>query len=132
MPLIWTVVNADTVATRIGKAIGHITYFAGVEMPREMSQWQTEDMHRKRPATKKSKWRSHHKSVSTIIRPHSRYETERSRKFQQGLRRRLKRRKRPSADQARLRFSTRPILREVLHQRFIERMQQALGETVKW
>jgi hypothetical protein len=132
MPFEIKFANADAMANRIGGMIGHITYFGGVEMPREFSAWQTDDMHRKRPATQVSRWARHQKSATTLIRPHSRYETLRSKRYQQGLARRLKRRKKPSKERARLRFSTRPILRESLHRRFIERMTMAFVETIKW
>jgi hypothetical protein len=114
--------------------VGHIGYFAGVEMPREFSAWQTDDMHRHRPATHLSRWRRHQKSASTIIRPHSRYETERSERVQRRIARRLKRAaaKGRTIVAPRLRTSTRPILREELHQRFVERLGAAFKETVTW
>jgi hypothetical protein len=79
-----------------------------------------------------SRWVRHKRSAATLIRPHSRYETERSKKYQQGLRRRLKRRKRPSAEATRLHTSTRPILRETLYQEFVKGLEQAFVETVTW
>jgi hypothetical protein len=115
--------------------IGHITYFGSVEMPRELSQWQTEDMHRKRAGTKRKRWRAHKTSAVTLIRPHSRYEVQRSRAYQTGLRRRIRsKRKRPSEAivAARLRRSTRPILRESLYQAFTQRLTAAFHETVSW
>jgi len=124
--------NADEAASRFGKMIDRIGYFAGVEMPREMSAWQTQDMHRKRPATKRGPWAHHQKSASTIIRPHSRYEVERSKAYQAGLLRRLRRARRVIRTHIELRRSTRPILRESLYQQFIERLSAAFYETITW
>jgi hypothetical protein len=50
--------GAAALAKTLGKMIGRITYFGGVEMPKEMSDWQTDDVHRKKPATKRSRWRA--------------------------------------------------------------------------
>jgi len=124
--------NGQEVANRVGAMIGQISFFAGVVMSREFSDWQTGVMGRKKPSLKKTPWRRHRRSASTLIRPHSRYETERSKKYQQGLRRRLKRRKRPSADAMRLRTSTRPILRETIYQEFVKGIEQSFIETVVW
>ena len=132
MPLTIEVANADALVKQVGTMIGHIGYFAGVEMPREMSRWQTEDMHRKKPATKLSRWRSHQKTVKTLVRPHSRYETERSKKYQTRVWRRLRRTKRVIYDRIQLRTSTRPILRPALEDRLWERMEAAFKETVTW
>jgi hypothetical protein len=145
MPLTFQVVNADAATARIGKAIGRMGHFAGNEMPNEMAQWQTADMHRHNAPMKLSRWRSHRRSVSTIIRPHSKFETLRSEAHQRKLLRRLRRgalRKAGErvalrfsvAEQAHLRLktSTRPILRETLYEEFVQRMKQAFAQAIAW
>jgi len=135
MPFEFKVNNADALAEAIGEMIGKITYFGNVGMPREMSEWQMQDMHRKRAATRRRRWRAHKTSAETIIRPHSRFEVERSRRYQQRLSRRLRsKHKRPSVELVAIeqRHSMRPILRESLYQRFVERMSEAMQETIVW
>ena len=88
----------------------------------ELKEWQSADMHRKRPKTRVSK---RGKRASTIIRPHSVAEMKRSHRV-------LLRAKRRKAGIAALkRFSTRPILRNELYEKFTERMR-ALLASVKW
>jgi hypothetical protein len=124
--------NVDETVARIGKMMGHISYFANVEMRQEFNAWQTQDMHRKKASTKGSKWRRHQKSVTTIIRPHSFYETTRSQAYQSKLKRRLRRRKKPLNEFIRLRTSTRPILRQSIYDLLPPRMEAALNETITW
>jgi hypothetical protein len=127
------IANADAIAKTVGKMIGSITYFGGVEMPKEMSDWQTEDVHRKRPGTKRSRWRRGSTQVQTLFRPHSRYETTRSQLYQRRLLRRLRRTKRRViTDFIQLKRSTRPILRESLTEQLRNRMVTALFETISW
>jgi hypothetical protein len=135
VPLTFEAINFDAMAKKVGSMVGHITYFGSVEMPRELSQWQTQDMHRKRPAVKRRRWRARKTRALTLIRPHSRAEVLRSRAYQAGLRRRIRsKRKRPSEAviAVRLRHSTRPILREILYAQFVDRLTRALHETVNW
>jgi hypothetical protein len=133
MPFTFEIANADAIAKTVGKMIGNITYFGGVEMPKEMSDWQVQDMHRKRPGTTRKRWRRGATSAQTIIRPHSRYETARSQAYQKRLLRRLRRtRRRVITNYIQLRRSTRPILRESLFDQFCTRMQQAMQETIVW
>jgi hypothetical protein len=124
--------DTDDCVARIGKMIGHINYFANVEMRQEFNAWQTQDMHRKKASTKGTKWRRHQKSVFTIIRPHSYYETQRSQLYQAKLVRKLRRRKRPLNAYIQLRTSTRPILRESVYQKLPPRMNEALRQTINW
>jgi hypothetical protein len=124
--------NVDEVVTRIGKMMGHISYFANVEMRQEFNAWQTQDLHRSKGRTKGSKWRRHAKSVTTIIRPHSWYETQRSQAYQTRLQRKLRRRKKPLKQFIQLRTSMRPILRESVYAVLPPRMQAALNETLTW
>ena len=133
MSFTFEIANADAIAKTVGKMIGSITYFGGVEMPKEMSDWQTEDVHRKRPGTKRSRWRRGSTQVQTLFRAHSRYETTRSQLYQRRLIRRLRRTKRRViTDFIQLKRSTRPILRESLIEQLRNRMVTALFETISW
>ena len=134
MPFEMEIVNGAEVANTIGKMIGRITYFGGVEMPKELSDWQVDDMHRKRPNTKRSRWRRGSTKAQTLIRPHSRYETQRSTLYQRRLLRRLRRAtgRRIITDYIQLKRSRRPILRESLIEQLNVRMFQAMRETISW
>jgi hypothetical protein len=137
MPFTFEVNGADALAKTAGKMIGSITYFGGVEMPKELSDWQTDDMHRHKPGTKRSKWRRGSTNVQTVVRPHSRYETERSAQYQKRLLRRIRRvgktkRFKQITDFIQLKRSSRPILRESLVQQLVNRMAQAMQETIVW
>jgi hypothetical protein len=133
MSFTFEIANADAIAKTVGKMIGSITYFGGVEMPKELSDWQTQDVHRKRPGTKRSRWRRGSTQVQTLFRPHSRYETTRSQLHQRRLLRRLRRTKRRViTDFIQLKRSTRPILRESLIEQLRNRMVTALFETISW
>ena len=137
MPFVMAVANQVEVANTIGKMIGRITYCGGVELPKELSDWQTKDVHRKRPATTRSRWRRGSTKVQTLFRPHSRYETEQSTRYQRRLLRRVKRvgttkRFKPITDFIQLKRSTRPVLRDELIEQLSARMAAALFETVTW
>jgi hypothetical protein len=133
MPFKFEIANRDEVVNRVGSMIGRITSFANNDMPAAFSAWQKQDMHRKRSSMKATRWRRHRKSVQTIVRPHSRYETLKSMTYQKRLLRRLRRvRRRVITEHIRLRFSNRPILREQLYREFIERMARSFFESIKW
>jgi hypothetical protein len=93
-----------------------------VQLGQELKDWQSEDMHRKRPRTRI--W-ARGKRASTIIRPHSIAEMKHSRKAAA----RATRRK--SGWGPRQHTSTRPILRPVLYERLETRMRELL-EKIKW
>jgi hypothetical protein len=129
--------GADAFVKTIGKMIGRITYFGGVEMPKEMSDWQVDDVHRKRPGTKRSRWRAGSTKVQTLFRPHSRFETERSALYQRRLMRRVRRvgttkRFKQINDYIQLKRSSRPILRDSLVRELEDRMVTAMSETISW
>jgi hypothetical protein len=133
MPLTFDVANADEVAKTVGKMIGSITYFGG-EMPKELSDWQTDDMHRKRPGTKRTRWRRGSTKAQTTVRQHSLFETERSELYQKRLLRRLRRAtgRRVIKGFIQLRRSNRPVLRESLVTQLYARLGTALRETIVW
>jgi hypothetical protein len=137
MPFTLEVTGADALAKAVGTMIGRITYFGGVEMPKELSDWQVSDMHRHRPATKRSRWRRGSTKVQTLVRQHSKYETDQSVKYQRRLLTRLRRvgktkRFKQVDNFIQLRRSTRPVLRESLIDQMRTRMINALHETVSW
>ena len=134
MPFTMTIANAAEVANTIGAMIGRITYMGGVELPKEMGDWETKDVHRKRPGKKRKKWRRGSTQVQTLFRPHSQYETQRSTLYQRRLLRRLRRAtgRRIITDFIQLRRSARPVLRETLLEQLQTRMTTALFETVSW
>jgi hypothetical protein len=130
-------INTHAVVKTIGRMIGKITYMGGVELPKELSDWQTDDVHRRKPATKRSRWRAGSTKVQTLFRPHSRYETEKSTLYQRRLMRRLRRvgttkRFKQISDYIELKRSSRPILRDSLVRELEDRMVAALFETVTW
>src|SRR5262245_52792760 len=96
--------------------IGRIAY----NMSTEMSDWQTEDMHRDKPYTKRN---VRAKTVLTRVRPHS---LKRMRKSERVRKRLRKRALFPS------RTSTRPILRQVLIDKLGERMGEMMAERLQW
>jgi hypothetical protein len=108
-----------------------IDHFGRVGIGQELSNWQVDDMHRGRPFTLRNRSR---KTAKTSVRPHSRYEVNRSRKAQRRIVRRLRRKggllslpvqpKQP--------WSTRPILRAELLARLHERMGEALRRELQW
>ena len=115
-----------------------IRHAKAVDIGAELSDWQTEDMHRNRPFTMRSRAKG---TATTIVRPHSLYEVERSARYQHasGLyARRLA--KRLAKAKRRLRViktfqpktSTRPYLRPELEAELIERMATMLKEKIKW
>ena len=130
-------INTDEIVKTLGRMIGKITYMGGVELPKELSDWQTDDVHRRKPATKRSRWRGGSTKVQTLFRPHSRYETEKSTLYQRRLIRRLRRvgttkRFKQISDYIQLKRSSRPILRDSLVKELEDRMVTAMFETISW
>jgi hypothetical protein len=137
-------INIDTEALskRIGDMLGKINHFKRVDIGMGLSEWQTEEMHRHRPFTMRSRARG---MATTKIRQHSLYEMEHSGRAQARIARyrraaitapyskkarsRLRRKKPP-------RFythtSTRPILREEMLSVLETQMTNLLEEKIKW
>ena len=95
-----------------------IRHFSQVEMPHVMSDWQTHDMHRKAPFTKRGRRR-----VWTRVRPHSLKEMQRSKIVYRRARRR---------HQDPHRWSTRPILRAILEAKLFTDMTEAFQRAIHW
>ena len=104
----------------LGAMLGRLRHFKSVDVGQVLSDWQTEDMHRQKPFTMRS--RRAGKAV-TRARPHSRYETLHMRR---ALRRHVRR------GEAAMRSSTRPILRPELYAELWDRFQQAVHEKLHW
>jgi hypothetical protein len=116
-----------------------VNHFKRVDIGAELSAWQTEDMHRHRPFTMRSRAKGR---ATTVVRPHSLFEVQRSIRARSGASRlaklQAKPRKRAYRGQLlefssyRGRYSTRPILREELLQGLTARMNTALHEKLVW
>lgn len=125
-------ITLDTSALekRITRMIYRIQHVKRVEVGQVLSDWQVDDMHRHRPGTKRNRGMG---TASTIVRPHSLREMQRSRKFGQTMGRiiRSKRRKNKVVPRTYLRTSTRPILRAELFEKLKERVH-ALVARIHW
>jgi hypothetical protein len=130
MPYVITVDASGPLAT-ITAMLHQIDHFGRVGIGTEMSDWQVEDMHRHRPFTMRNRSQ---KKASTMVRPHSRYEVNRSRMAQRRIARRARRKSGPLAvaAQPQARTSTRPILRAELLVGFTKRMTEAMHEKLQW
>lgn len=106
--------QADAFATRVDAMVQNITE-AHQKMPQTMLDWQANDMRRKRPFLT----RDVPGSVATKIWPRSRLEL-------------LKRRWSWAKERRGRRTSTRPILRQILVLRLVERFKRMFRETLKW
>jgi hypothetical protein len=113
-------VNSLAAEKRITNMLRKVRHFKAVDIGQEMSAWQTEDMHRQRPYTKRNRRRG---VASTLIRPHSRYEMGHRRRAA----RRLIRKGRYVP-----RWSTRPILRDVLLERLQNRLDILVEAKLTW
>jgi len=109
-------------------------------MANQMSDWQVEDMHRKKPATKKAVRAG---TSTTLVRPHSLRTMKRSASYQRRQARRIVRLAAKSSARSRKRaaelfrrfqprMSTRPILRSSLQTSLIDRMKDLLHNRIKW
>jgi len=138
-------VEAGAVLARLTGMLDQIRHVKRVDVGAELSTWQTDDMHRHRPFTMRSRGRG---TATTKVRPHSLYEmrqsemasrrflraTARYQKFIASGRRRPKRKPRyiSIAESGYRKWSTRPILREVLLARLRERMDALLAHKLRW
>ena len=127
---------------RLQDAHNRIIHFKRVDLGAELSAWQTEELHRHRPFT--MRWRAQGRA-QTKIRPHSLYEMVKSegvalgpkemrrarRALSKNLHHPLKRKRQLHLREHR-HWSTRPILRQEMERRLIERMRQAAEEKIRW
>jgi hypothetical protein len=117
--------DTTAIEKRLWKMRHRIRHVKQVEIGAVMSEWQVDDLHRHRPHTKRARRIGR---AETLIRPHSRYEMKRSRKF---TAREVRRAKRRNVSPAVLRTSTRPILRAVMDERLQERYQEMM-RSIRW
>jgi hypothetical protein len=113
-------VNSFGPEKRLDDMLRKVRHFKAVDIGQELSAWQTEDMHRKRPYTKRNRRRG---VASTVIRPHSRFEMGHRRR----VARRLIRKGRYLP-----RWSSRPILRDVLLERLQNRLDILVANKLTW
>ena len=110
-------VESTGIQRRLRKMVRTLAHYGSIDLGQELSAWQVDDMHRHRPFTKRTR-----RKAATVIRPHSKYEVERSVQAQARARRR---------HQVVAR-STRPILRDELLQKLQQRMEALAAEKIHW
>jgi len=114
----------------VTRMIRTVNHFKRVDLGTVMSDWQVEDMHRKRPFTMRSRARG---IVRTVVRPHSRYEVNRSRKAQRRIARQTKRKGFLTSMASFYRkWSTRPILRAEMYAALGQRMTEEMHKLIVW
>jgi hypothetical protein len=137
-------IDTDSVIKRIDAMRIKIAHMKRIDIGQELSEWQVEDMHRHRPFTMRRRAAG---EASTKIRPHSLLEMLKSegvalslkerRHLLTGVRRNLKRprmhkRHRPLVLREHRHWSMRPILRQELIDRLIDRVGQMVHEKLTW
>jgi hypothetical protein len=138
-------IDTKALVERLDHTRNRIIHFKRVDLGAELSAWQTEELNRHRPFT--MRWRAQGRA-QTKIRPHSLYEMMESegealtdkqrRRAMKGLRTHLrhpitrKQRARLLHPREHRRWSMRPILRQEMERRLIERMRQAAEEKIHW
>lgn len=108
----------DRVEKRLDAMRSKLRHLRAADIPHEMGDFETEDVHRHAPGVHRTRT-----GAKSKFRPHSRYEMMRHRR---AVRRIFKERGivRPA--------STRPILRQVMIDRLRERMKTMSQEKIKW
>jgi hypothetical protein len=123
-------VDIDPLSKRLGAMLAKIDHFKRVDIGAGLSDFQTQDMHRYRPFTMRSRAKG---LAVTKIRQHSLYEMQRSGKATKRMQRYVRSMaKRPKIPRFYAHTSTRPILREDMLARLDERMTRLLNEKIKW
>jgi hypothetical protein len=128
------VISADVVETleRLGDMENNIRDFAHIDIHDELLDWQVEDMHRQYPNIDSDQ---EYVSWFTQIWPRSRTYDQTHRVQGRVVRKASRRSRAPSlATTPRLTVSaaSRPILREALFNRLVQRMTDLLGERLTW
>jgi hypothetical protein len=135
-------VDVDALEKRVVDMLGKIDHFKRVDIGQQMSEWQSEELHRHKPFTMRSRAKG---LATTIIRPHSLYEMLRSegyalplkqqRRAVRGLRSHLGHplsRKFVRTLRSHRHWSTRPILRAEMEERLWAELLLLRDEKVKW
>jgi hypothetical protein len=102
-------VDIDGPVKTINRMLFKLRRFSRRDIGNELSDWQTEDVHRDRPFTKRTRG-----GARTKFRLHSRFETKRGRRARRRTARRIAKGKPPN--RVYRRWSTRPILRAAMHE----------------
>src|SRR5262245_28071202 len=135
-------VDLKRIIGRITEVQTRIAHAKRITVGQVLSEWQTADLHRKRPFTMRFRRRG---AAQTIVRPHSLYEMLRSRgvylaptqqrRVVKALRKHLQH---PIKGGKKLRlrehhrWSTRPILREEVERKLMPRLQEAMLKQLTW
>lgn len=122
-------VDLKALDERLAGMLKTLDHFGAVDIGHEMSDWQTQDMHRHRPFT--MRWRGRVRKVMTKVRPHSLRETLGERRYMRKVLHE-KLRRAPRRRRTYYRYSTRPILRSALFARLQQRMTEALEKLIRW
>ena len=118
-------ISLDTkpVSDALGAMIRRIDHFKRVDIGQGLSDFQTDDMHRDRPFTMRSRARG---MATTKIRPHSLYEMKQSGKTRRRVVRRFSRNRPACRRRWRgtiCKYSSRPILRSEMYEVLETRMK---------
>jgi len=105
-----------------------IDHLKSVDLGNELSDWQTQDLHRHRPFTMRSRRAGR---AATVIRPHSLFEVKRSAAYQRRMGRRVAR----GGRRAMVWFTRWEVLRSmrpILRPEMLERLSEIVSEKLKW
>ena len=136
-------IDAQAALDRVNDMLHKIDHFKRVDIGAGLSQFQTEDMHRHRPFTMRSRAKG---LATTVVRPHSLYEMERSgriqRRYAKARTRYLgyiaagkQRRRKPkyvSLAESYRHWSTRPVLRQEMYDVLNQRMTRLFIDKIHW
>jgi hypothetical protein len=130
-------IDTEAVEQRLAEMAEGIEHLKRVDLGQELSDWQSEDLHRNRPFTMRSRAKGR---AATVIRPHSLYEIERSIAYQRRGGRSFARLVSGKAGKKTLarylafepKTSMRPFLRPAMYERLVERMVEMAEEKLKW
>jgi hypothetical protein len=126
----------EAVQHKVDHMLQSIDHLKSVDIGRELSDWQVEDLNRNKPFTMRYRRAG---KAQTVIRPHSLFEVKRSAAYQRrGARKLIRLTKRPSRKAAaafrliQMRTSARAILRAEMLERLVERLGEMAAEKLKW
>jgi len=125
------IIDPSEVVASLTQMLGRIDHFKRVDVGMGLSDFQTQDMHRHRPFTMRSRAKG---MATTKIRQHSLYEMMRSGRFRARVAKRFAKTVHISPTVAReyLRYSTRPILRAEMYAVLGERLIRLRDDEITW
>jgi hypothetical protein len=109
-----------------------IDHLKSVDIGEELTAWQKEDLHRRRGFTMRSRRAG---KASTIVRPHSRFEMRKGKRYQRRIAKRVAKGGKKAFltfQRWQVRTSTRAILRAGLLQQLQERVAAMVADKLKW